>query len=1472
MLTDFLDAIEKFKTLQLSKIIDALNARVFSELDSPRFTPLIAPFFTHINKEGEPFTHFELEPDNITQIKKLINALYHARLALLDLEHMNIHDLGDSYQNIKLLWNHTIEEVYQASYLFTHLDIDIREMFGQELSMIMPLISQLDDVFQKKTGGTQKMAETLKTFPLSYKVGEVTGTAVQQMRPSTGDYDYSFLTQFSADLPGYIDSLSKWIREYSSVIIKQQVHHNHEGTEELQQGAEWDTFQDLLLPVDRKKTEELQQVALSLLNDIEHLKGNSLFVSLKFLKYIHVVNHIITLSMRTLDEIGNLNDSSQDVIRDNLAQLKYKLLPELFSLVDKIEEHTLLTPGTLSLPLMSKTKELYALLIEKASIPVNFQVKGEELLSIEDAPFINARLAGTHQRIDSAKSVLFKIKKAQAAFDGFYKMVESLDGQTYLSQLSRKTKDELIEYYKLIKPYVMQADVDANEAIINALQGSAPWFANKYISTAHPKEKIASVLEIQKKIQQVITKKKETQNFYLKLNSALEASITQHAELVLFPYKSKGNLFITDEFALLSLKDAQLKSSQFKNENHDIVIIDKKQLTFDQAFELHQLYAKKQTKFEKALKSYMQFLELLKEYDVRKTINGKRFLDFSNLPKGLKAELRILYMIFQPYFIDGVLAGFNDSAADFDIFLVRSFDATVTAPIAPALDLFGLLEEHYQKYFSTFDLMWRKKSNEFLKLAEETHDNEYRELPLQVDAISGNRHHHVIQHTYYSKFAREFRIALFEVTSLFNEALRKSLTPQTYGVPFPELEDSNLVLAEAQYVIALKQVFNSLYYIEEILLQLEKLNNKSWESMYVLHLYYVYKHLLKLHSSMERLKSDPKLKFIIGELYNKTQLILATVQEHSEAYKVASETISNEPITTNSLWYSLNAFYISPKHIRALRNTHYLTAEELNQLHSQAKNATVVIENLIKNSSSYFKLFLQSPKMLKLYRELTNKMNEFISTSHDAVMNNLDQFQSQIFTPMLVEADRLEDSLGLQPGLFSAPLKNIIDEYYKGLLKPLSLDSKTHIDLACDKTPLNQRVKHIQGQIEEVTTELVTLRKRYRAVEVLNTGLEKHASLQHILPCPEHSQIAAQASLVSLYKEALPTLVKLQKTLNIGASDAPADIVLDQYLNSTINEFDFGISNIRGVANAAHHKYLGLQATAEMKLATAKEKLAYLQDLEVSQDNDKEDFVKKYTTESFTKQVKELSKRHIGLHFTYREYTKKIGNYLLTFQDEIIDKAKLAEDINQEVNSLLKDKISQFEQIHYPQFYQLEMIRAALSKFNAYFDHSNAEIEHGNSLVENKVSLNAKVEQITTLADLCKNKSLPVADRILAIKNHVKNPNFERIMLSHQEVNTLSFNFLALAFLSLLEALYLYTPPRKKIYIQLNQAIKEEIPINELTHRFGLFVKNDTLQARPEVHVSNTLINDDSTSHEQSSPPNKRDDDASPRVLVLGKS
>jgi hypothetical protein len=1541
----YIELVESFKKNQISKLIETINTKIFETLDSPKFNPRIDPYFANRNKEGVPFTDFSLDPDNISQIKKVINALYHARLTFLDLENVDLRDPSRTTADLKLLYGKTIHEAYEASYLLTHLDVDIKEMFSEELALLLPYINDFQSLIERQSATNQEIKKKIKEFPISYKAGEITGIAVEQMQPNSGDLDYNFLTQFSADLPGHIDKLTQYISQYSSQIIEKE-------------------------PLSKEKIEELQDAAFKLLNDLENLKGNSLFLSFKVLKYIHIIRNIITLSMSSLEQMGNLSESSQDVIRDNLAQLKYSLLPALFGLVDKIEDNAMLKPGTFSTPLMEKIKPFYDLLIYYASKPVNFQEKGEELLSIEDSRFLALRLEDTFKRIDKSNKALFKINKAQDALTNFFLILEDPQFKNMaLSQLPEETTEQLIKLYKVIKPYMMQIDGDFNNLIIRSLRGLGEESVTSFLSTQWRwlkgdlrADHVSFVLEKKNAVQDLVSKKRATQEFHIALNKDLIDSVQRQTDLVLFPYSEKTSVFTVDETTALNLKTlTQIKNAQealadfylilndpqyktatiyelpkeiqeqlakhykalkpylleidpqlhelifqilfkpetwptfldkpwpwiksktsedhvnfileqkdklqdliskklaeeptslleFKKEENHNLLANPEQLNADLALDLYQWYRNKHSKFMIARNAYNEFIALLKQHPQTRG----DVLHITALDEVTKAKCRNLYNLFQPYFINGMPKDCRAAALHFDSYLVHSLSNKVSPTDAPPVNLFAAMNEHFQVYFTQIDINWNKKSRAYLRCAKEKFESENDVSQLIPETNTENRAHHLIPHTKYSKFIKEFRMSLLEVTATFNDAMRQELTPkqnvpiypkpttpleelieafnkfvndEINAIPFPELENQNQTLAQCKQVVAIKRIFNAIYHVEGIVRELEELTNRQYESEYVYHLLQAYGHINDIKELAQELAVDPHFGLIGRELLEKAQTIFATIQEHSDPYQVSpTDVAAGGTVQYSALWYTLNAFFIIPKHIRALNNNNYLTTEELDALHVSAKNSAVRIEKIINSSNSYFKLFLQTPNMYRLYRDLTNKLNEFISTSHDTMMDNLDQFRAEFITPMLLEADLWEDKLGLKPGTLSETLKKITDEYYKGLLHPLNLHSATHIALVCDKTPIEKRITVTNKKIDSATQYLTKLEKNYKHVERLYALINRYENFSGgLLPAPSEMLNQTRTELLEAYKKALPKLVKLQKKIDLQPSKKTTDYCLDDLLNSGVSKYEPKLTQIKAFVTASHHYYLGVKATYQMQLDTATEKLTYLNTVKKEQEEADLLFVAEYTTESFNKHLEILCSRHIGLQYADKEYRRKLSDYLLTFKEKIINESKTAEDINLTIRNLLKEKISLFERENFAQHYHLDTVRVALAQFKNYFSLSNSAIENNTSVFENEDTLERKSKCINKLIDIAENEELSIDERFEQIKFHVRNPNFERIILAYKHESYFSFTYIKQCFISLLELLHLYTPTRKALLHSLNDAVNNEPRISELTRRFGLFASN----------------------------------------------
>ncbi|WP_131795258.1 SdhA [Fluoribacter gormanii] len=1686
-----------------------------------------------------PFTNYSLDPDNISQIKKLINALYYARLTFLDLENIDVRNKNRSYSDLNLLYSKTIDLAYEASYLLTHLDVDLREMFQEELSLILPFLSQVQTFFEKFMGENHATIKALDPLPLAYKAGTVAGIAVDQMRPISSDVDYNFLAQFSAVLPSYIDRLTNYIKQFSSEI--------KESEEKL----------------NKQKLDELQNAALNLLNEIENLKGNSVFVSLKFLNYIHIIRNVITLSMSSLEQMGELSESSQDVLRDKLAQLKYNVLPGLFSLVDKIEDNAMLKPGTLSIPLMEKVKVLYDQLLYLPKKAIDFKAKGEELLEIEDHRFIELRLEMVYKRIDKANKALYRIQKAQTASEAFFQILKNY--KTFrLSQLPSEVKQELINHYKLLKPYMIQLDIDLNQIIISNLvkpekeeKKKEDWYTFIGRSLQHFKREPTIDLLLNKDkmkmLTDLITKDENSQLFHINLNKDLIDSVHKKANLALFPYSEKTNVYTLDEtiplqveqekdkksrltkeefrriqnaylrfaqiiknqikanpehyeknldlsllddkvkeeclklfnifqpyltsiilpefdeagkkkvlqpylssiitsevkksaknfecylsalfakkavsdipstelflgldqniqtffdhinfewcnknkfkkilmaytrfaqiikkqieekpqlygnnllltsldeqakeecrelypifqpffkFAIppklrnsaqnfeqylaallankpveileappsslflqldvhvqdflakwqdksqmyydftkvrfldenesmtLRSKRAKEKKLHFKSVNGDNLLQNREQLSADQALEVYQWYRNKHTKFLVVQNAYIQFITLLrKEIRTKPQIKGNMLLLNRIVPK-VKDQCRNLYSIFQPFFICAVPPEMKKEALKLDKYLVAILSNNkISIKNAPSVRMFLDLDMHFQEFFADITKEWNRRRERFYNLAQKKFILENKLTKLKAEPKTG-REHYVIQHTNYSKCIHEFRQSLFGVTQLLNNTMQIALTPQDSeqslprvidmspegllsqamrtvfppsSLPFPEMEDNNKRLAQSRQVCALKDIFNSLFHLEGIALELENLNNKSAKSRYVYYLLKAYGHLNEIVKSSKRLAADPHLGLIARDLLDKAQELYATFQEHSDAYQVSPEQVpyGETKVQYNTLWYVLNAFYISPKHIRALKNTNFLTTEELNQLHLRARKATSFIEDLINNSNSYFKLFLQTPRMIYLYQELTTKLNEFTTTSHDGIIDNLEKMRSTVFTPMLLEADLWENKLGLAPGALSGPLRQITDEFFKGLLHPLDLKSKKYIRLVCDEEPLKQRTDITKKRIRNVEKFIKKIEKEYQDIEnlyhwyrIVTTPIEAFDLTAPNLTKEELDK--AKFQLNAAYKKALPKLAKLKrdKKVEIPPSQYPEDHQLDELCNFGLKAYDPHFTEIEALITASHHYYLGLKATHQMKLDTLKEKLDYLQDLVPTQRKEKLTFIKQFTIESFDKHLEKMCNDQVGLQYTDIEYRTQLKAYLLKLKTEIVAKSEPAKDIDRSINKLLQIEISKFEKKYYVDYYHLDEVLVALAQFKIYFKNSRIAINKGEALFESKETLNEKSRCITTLNTIATDTTLEVQERLRQIRTHVvKDPNFTRIILEPKKVNSFSFTYLKMCFISLLEALNLYTPTRKKLLDQLNDAVKKPPEIGELTKRFGLFA---TTQAQKKVEA-----------------------------------
>ncbi|KTD33155.1 SdhA, substrate of the Dot/Icm system [Legionella nautarum] len=1111
-----------------------------TKIPTLQFSPELRPYFEKINRFGEPFTNFSTEPQEVIQIKEIINGIYHAEIAFRDLETVNLRNKLNWPQDLQQLWFHTVKHGYHASYLLTHLGIDLTNIFSAEITEGLHLLRIFNDFTDQYADDAAAFAAKLKEYPISFNGGLLSGITVDQMRAGSGKIDYHFLTQLSAALPGYIQQATNYIQQFSPQITS------------VKPG------------LDQDQVDKLHREGLKLLDSLSVLQNdNDLLLPAKVIYYVDILRRVIRLSKTTLEQAKNLDESSQEVIRNNLAELKYKWLIPLFNFVDRIEDDGLLAPGSLSNLVLGQLRAPYQTLISYTSSIVNFSVKGKELLAIEDEHFMELRLEPIRHKINQEKRWLIHLGQTEKACRRFFSLLKKNPDRD-LSSLPESTRKLLLENYKFLHPFVNHFDKKLNNDIINALTKDSTWWSQ--VPFTQTKVKLSQILALKDSVETIIARDKSTQQFHIKLQEAQIESIYESAETHVFPYDGKTNHFVVDEAQVL-VKSNVKKRLHFTENPPNRLVIHPEALTANQSFTLAEHYAERVEKLNRAEKAYKRFFE---------TIRVQHPNRLKDLNEHIKKELLDLYCVFRPYLIDLIVAAPELPNYDQDIIdalqspVPESLDDREFETVSPIHTAYFFQNNALrggrtlQSWFTNTGSAWQNRAQMLQKLAQQKLAAETKESTLTpYENSAQERRDFLIKHRNYSQAVGEFKESLLKLTSLFNNTIQKELEPASYwsipfvgdGAPFPELQNRNQLLAQGQQVIGIKRLINCLYHLEKICQQLEKLNDNNWEAIYVLHLVQANNHVGEILELSKSLYEDPLLRLLVADLVSKAKHISETLVSKTEPYRKDPTTV---PIPENdtrlqygSIWYSLNALMYAPTHIATLLNQGEVPSQEQERIAAHAKQVALNIESIIENSDSYFKLFLKTPMMYQLFKELKQKVKHFTTLSHDTVISHLEEINTGIFAQILLETDKWEDRVGLKPGQLSGPMKTILDEFYQGLVQPLGCASQKHIALITNSQPVTLRLDAVAARRVHAQKQKANYMADYLCLKKLVDCIKRYENFTSpgFGPPPSVNFIEfAKQDLLQAYEEALP-LLQQQGTLFLSfAGEVKASPQIDELL------------------------------------------------------------------------------------------------------------------------------------------------------------------------------------------------------------------------------------------------------------------------------------------------------------------------------------
>lgn len=1197
---DFIEQID-----QTSEEIEQLKQQFLSEKIAPANIVTNQPVYQclsreqkdvitsltgHVNKEIEPFANFKQQPKQIIQLKEVINALWHAQKAFEDLENLDNFNVTPSKKDLSILYNRVISHSYQASYLLTHLDFNFVSMFEKEINEILTLMlssqqelttednpelnkdnpedrsEENDGVFSKLVTGVStareklidawkseepsELATIINTEDLSvFNLGKITGTVVDQLDPKKESVDFDFITDLGGVLP-------KKIQDITNYCIKQ-----------LQNEK---TILEYSTPIketfDNAKVKELRNYAQELVSAIDNLQDNKAFLTFKGTKsLIMILHHITIISSNILEQTNYMSEASQDIIREQLALLKYTYLPQLFALTDQMENEFLLTPGTLSLPIRNKIIPLYTLLTRYASNLVNFSERGEELLTLENVRFIENRLKPTRQRLNQSNKKLFISAEIKEASKTFFKIIEKSDyAGNHIASFSAVDKEALKESFFYLQPYLEKLDLTlSNEIVKELLTGNnSSW--NEYIpftKTPPHKAHVDNILNIKNKLLDSITSDINTHKFDKKLNKKMIESVYKHANIELCTYSDlKTNTILCDEIDLLKLTptvtDEATNNVEFTIVNNKFKIInDTAGLSWKKSFDLYIHYREQKHKIKFAQESFDKFLALLENSPTT---------PLHLFSTELKIELRNLYLIFQPYFIQTYHNESTNESGEilFDINMVRSLQ--INSSKAPSefynYDTFTkprsktnnpTIKEHFKAELASSFNFYKERYKDYKALT--TEKISHREKPLEINEELSKRASYVLKSTQLSTIVKKFKEKFVpEITSRLNKNVLNKLEHLPKQVPFPEVETPNLVLAEEKQVINIKRLYNAIYHLEEIFQALEELKDDSYESVYVSYLLVAYKHIDALIDLTYKFKDDPYMSLVSSEFLTKIKHSYNSLVSEVEPYIEDTSTAfgSNNGIKINALWYPMHAFMLIPEHIHALKREYPFTPEELDTVRAQTKKTVLTIEKIIDDSNSYFKLLLHAPTMYGLFQDLKQRLAEFAKISYENIDSNLDNLNKDIFARILMETDKWEDELGLKAGTLSEPIKKVLDEFYKGLLNNLGLVSERHIGYVCSLDVYDQRKSANQDRYQQAKKNQQKIQEQKIKLNKLNSAIKNYVFYKSL---PAYFTDPYKEIIISMYED-FELILEENNTIYKPplTSSHYVDVLINEHQNSAI--------------------------------------------------------------------------------------------------------------------------------------------------------------------------------------------------------------------------------------------------------------------------------------------------------------------------------
>ena len=382
-------------------------------------------------------------------------------------------------------------------------------------------------------------------------------------------------------------------------------------------------------------------------------------------------------------------------------------------------------------------------------------------------------------------------------------------------------------------------------------------------------------------------------------------------------------------------------------------------------------------------------------------------------------------------------------------------------------------------------------------------------------------------------------------------------TPTIFSDTTP---DSVKKLQNPRQVLAIKQLMNLTYYLKQIAGELESIHEDEWDLAYTMHLVISFLYSQDMKLLLNELINDPLLPPIYRDICQKADAIVHALLDETHNYMLEKKSKEgSQELTTESAEYVqietvINALKMLPERLSS--DTDDFTKKHP-KLKAEAEKTAGKIQTIIKSFSSSwvvkfqeytshpFAKLLAPLSVLRDLKQLLKELGEaysllletrgdlgrLLEETHNKFLRDLNKINTELFAQIILQADEVEFKLGLKPGVLANSLKELFNEFYKGMLSILVPDESQQISLLCDQRIIKNRTARAQKRLDETQNQSKSHQKSLVSVQVLLNGCKAAIKTAATLGS-EASEYPFKEQMAHLRGLVKTTLPEIKKALN----------------------------------------------------------------------------------------------------------------------------------------------------------------------------------------------------------------------------------------------------------------------------------------------------------------------------------------------------